>query len=1198
MTDFIITHETKDLKHTTGYWSGQSISCNLTPGLVVLRQPLSSDAICHEITLLQEQIATTYFKSYFTKWIGKNYLGAFKPEAVLSEYGTSWSDLQKQLRAKKYNKGRISRFIAEKWWQSHKDNPTNGIATKKLDRIPSHLSPLVIDWESLESDRTNNFILKICKLSQFKTRPSQKSYSNFSRLTPLEKIRVFVAALSLEERSLIEWALPFLSSASDEKNYFHGARSAIHAAAIVLAWLRARSLLILPLNLENIYPWLTDFEVWPKRQLSSQEAKPVIKAGLLNFIASTTSSHIDDLPANLLHIYGTDQFRPGFYQSLSGWLNHPAIQRKRPIFPIDQLQASNLIKNQHVDKWSPAWVKENCNDEWYDFACLWWLHSATDNHKKNALRNLLEWAWDERSFDTPWNITPTDLRNPHRPSYKGTYFSFLKKKTIIDKAACWSTSATLYRVASQYAQMPDSPALVQGLIINPFESLPNPFSTARKKSNKTHRSSIPSSIHEMMIDILLSTDSDGTPTFSWAEQVSTDSHRDIVKVPDPANPKKEIEVWCPSRAACLAILMLTPLRSAQARWLDQGLMDDECYDFETKIMVRNQHSLSKFRYPNGKSQKQQYGRPSGILQFSSDAITREQALSIYVNTNKTQLWNKLRPSGYEVPWPDGKNLLESDEPEQREKGKWLARVYRVIEYQMNWMARYNPNPQPISFFHSHENRSRTTELAEVKDSLPWFVPLFRDLSVSKFVSYSLHGKRYGAYCPVSKSKINHLYNLLAAETEKRCNSKYKRKIYLTVPGKKNSQPRCRFDLHSLRVTWVSRLFEMGIPVHIISEFIVGHATQLMTTLYLKIQPAHVREALIQGMDKNDHFSGIEALLEKEKRGDHLQEYLIGSNRQEDLSGYLSDDFVAIVPVEGGICPMGGKGSMCAEGAITGLHGDQKPDKAKDGAQVQGGCGNCRFFLTGPDFLLEQLLACNCLMLRMRSLGKEQKQLYVRLDEIKWRLHELPSEKLVQRQSLEAQKRVLSERITAYNELTSPLILEWCNRHEMLLESSNLLQDMNNSNDRRLTLLGNQHLTVNDFRVAAQETTEFGLVRGLIEQARIVKRQGYPLPEEPSRLLREFMNIILAETSPQNLLLRIPDELYATQAASVLAGWLYDEFGDMTIQKCIDQRKPIPMTSLQNKQLQCFTERIIENYQDKKNPVSTLLPKSEPKRVNK
>lgn len=153
-------------------------------------------------------------------------------------------------------------------------------------------------------------------------------------------------------------------------------------------------------------------------------------------------------------------------------------------------------------------------------------------------------------------------------------------------------------------------------------------------------------------------------------------------------------------------------------------------------------------------------------------------------------------------------------------------------------------------------------------------------------------------------------------------------------------------------------------------------------------------------------------------------------------------------------------------------------------------------------------------------------------------------------------------------------------------------------DRRLTLLGNQHLTVNDFRVAAQETTEFGLVRGLIEQARIVKRQGYPLPEEPSRLLREFMNIILAETSPQNLLLRIPDELYATQAASVLAGWLYDEFGDMTIQKCIDQRKPIPMTSLQNKQLQCFTERIIENYQDKKNPVSTLLPKSEPKRVNK
>jgi len=267
-----------------------------------------------------------------------------------------------------------------------------------------------------------------------------------------------------------------------------------------------------------------------------------------------------------------------------------------------------------------------------------------------------------------------------------------------------------------------------------------------------------------MIEILLSPNSDGYPTFSWAKRAITGPGRDIVRVPDPDNPKKIIETWCPSRAACLAILLLTPMRSVQARWLDQGLMDEECYDLEAKAMVPNQHPLRNFKYPNGNSHSRQYGRPSGILQFSSDLLTKQQALSIFVNTNKTQLWDPSRISGYEIPWPDGADLLLSEEPEQRAKGKWLARVYRVIEYQMKWMGRYDPFPQPVGFLHCGSDKSRTSDLVEIKESLPWFVPLFRDLS--KFVSYSVGNKTEGGYCPVTRAKINHLYNLLAVETEK------------------------------------------------------------------------------------------------------------------------------------------------------------------------------------------------------------------------------------------------------------------------------------------------------------------------------------------------------------------------------------------------------------------------------------------------
>ncbi len=294
--------------------------------------------------------------------------------------------------------------------------------------------------------------------------------------------------------------------------------------------------------------------------------------------------------------------------------------------------------------------------------------------------------------------------------------------------------------------------------------------------------------------------------------------------------------------------------------------------------------------------------------------------------------------------------------------------------------------------------------------------------------------------------------------------------------------------------------------------------------------------------------------------------------------------------------MGGRGSRCSDGAI--LSRTEKAAGRKPGP-VQGGCGNCRFFLTGPDFLFEQLRSCNILMVKMRSLGKEQKRLYTQADEIRWKIHDLSSKDIAKKQALELQRSVLSERINEYNEKLSPLTLEWCNRYEMLITSGQLLHSTDNPNERQPTLLGHQQLTVNDYDIIAQDTTEFGLVRGLIEQARIVTRQGYPLPEEPGRTLREFMTILLAESSPGNLLLRIPDELYATQAASVLAGWLYDEFGDSAIQECIDQRKTLPMTKTQNKHLQSFTERLVAEFNiENRTPTSILLPGSEQERMKK
>lgn len=1193
MKKFHISKETTRLKQAIGYWSEQRIFCNPTHDQIIILQEKNNADLLNEISSALDSITKIHLQSYFQKWLGRSYIGPLKIDAVLKKQGITRTQLQDQLQKKKYKNEKISKDLSDIWWHHHKSNPQEGIDISKLHKIPNTLSALLIDWTSLTTDTEENFIAKICKLSQLSTRVEQSAAPNAPRLKPAEKIQFYLANLSAEERSLVQWALPFISPASDKKSYFHGVRCSIHAAAAVLAWFRTRKILVLPLHFENVHSWLKEFSVWPSKILSGREARNAIQGGLFDFIASSTSASVNDIPQNLLDLYGTDNFKSGFYNHLAQWLKHPVIEKGRHVFPIDKLQLLNQKHSQYEGKWTLKWIKTNCNEEWYDFAYLWWQHDISDSSKIATLRCYLEWAWEDRSFSSPWDIKSEDLRNPHRLSFKGTFQYFLKNRNIVDKSSRWSNSATLCRIVYQLAQLPDAPCLIQGPIKNPFASINNPFSKSQPRLNKTPRSSLLPTIHEMMIEILLSPDQDGAPTYSWARQISEDAGLDIVKVPDPENPSKVITIWCPSRAACLAVLLLTPFRVAQARWLDQGLMDTECYDFSTKSMVQNQHILRNFTYKNGKSHEEQYGTPSGVLQFSSDLLSKERALCIYVNTNKTQLWNGLKRTGYKVPWPDGSQLLASNEPTLREKGKWLARVYRVIESQMNWMNRYDPNPHPLSFFQSREDRKRVTDLAEVESNMPWFVPLFRDLSLAKFVTDSHLGIPFRSSPPVSRSKIDHLYYLLAVETEKQFKRKTDQEIsLLTTPDKDNARPRCKFDLHSLRVTWISRLFEMGVPGHIISEYVAGHATALMTIHYLKCQPVDVREKLLQAALNGETSGGFEALEKQYRSRIDAERLLVAQKKNTDIFDLLPDDFTSFAPVEGGLCPMGGKGSMCSQGGIEERHEKNNSSNETGYTHVNGGCGNCRFFLTGPDFIIEQLFTCNYLMLKMRALGREEKQIYLQLDEIKHELCHLTPKATLRAQRLEREKNLLSERIKSLEELLSSQCIEWFNRYEMLLASFDLLLKQNNGQEGgKLILLGGTHLTIDDFSIESQESTDFGLVRTIIEQARIVKRQGIPLPEDASRMLREFMNIILTENSPQNLLLQIPDQEYATQAASVLAGWLHDTLGeenDKTIQRCIDQRIPLPLSRLKNKDLQTLAENVIKNFGNKNELKSTNI----------
>lgn len=1171
-----VTDDKSLVSKGVGYWSQREIFFNTLDDPFLLRDDISFEEILQNIRSLSDYLAQEHLAAYLEGWIGKNYNGVFSLDDISALPTNDWSVLCDELLRQKYSESEIASHIAEAWWGQHKEQPYNGIDKAQLHRLPSVLAPLFIDWQSVEAREPKDFIARLYSLSQLNTRLDRFGYADLGEINSAERMRLLITNLPARERAMTRWVVPILASESDLKLFYHGMMRAIDAASCLLVWLRAQNLLLLPANTDRVAQWVTEFSVWPDTTLDDDDAQQAIRTGLPRLMVSSTINGLNDIPKNLLELFPAQKIAPGLLYTLRNWLTRPDIAANRPVFPVDYLLPHYQRAKTHIHKWSPEWVSSYINDEWGQFANIWWLHKTTDNHKRNSLRSLLEWAWFKQSFQSPWDIRPENLRNPHRPDIQDTYFHYLKAGAIDNRASCWQGSAILYKVVCQYAVLPDSPYPDHSIIRNPFKEIDNPFQHINKRGNKTPRSRMLPSIQEMMIDVLLDPDENGQPTFTWAKSAFGYSSSDWVAIPDPDNPGKNIRVWNPSRAACLAVLLLTPLRGAQARWLDQGLMDSKIYDLLSGKMVANKHALKNFRYANGKTHEAQYGRNSGVLQYYSDPLNGQEELCLFINTNKTQMWDGTKKTGYEMPWPDGRELLNSELPELRDQGRWLARLYDVIRYQLSWMYQYDPDPKPLSFFDVREDRGRTTDLADVRDALPYFVPLFRNLDHIGWTSYNLNGEPVLARRPVSKSSLESLYNRLAEETEKRLRDQGI-EIYLTMKDESGSGCKCTYGIHSLRVAGISRLIEMGVPAHIVQEYVAGHQAIATTIYYLKHSPFYLREQLLKAMTEQDVCEGMEVVLERLRSGQLAHNAIFANNPRFDNDvDELPKDYAAFAPVEGGLCPMGGVGSRCDQGGIADQVNEGSGEVNSIYGQVQGGCGNCRFFLTGPDFMLQQVLAANSLMLKLRAMGRERKQLYTQLDLIKNELHSVSHEHSARRQRLEMEKFGLLEKLKDCDERLAPLILEWVNRYKYLQASQDMMgkRIAEGSNASSLVLIGSQTLTEQDFSIEVLQSNDFGLVRMTIEQARFYQRKGIPMPDDASRMLREFVNIILAEHSPENLLLKVPDPVYATHAASIIAGWLSEKVGDEAIQESIDERRPLTLTLEQKVTLKKLVDTVI------------------------
>lgn len=609
---------------------------------------------------------------------------------------------------------------------------------------------------------------------------------------------------------------------------------------------------------------------------------------------------------------------------------------------------------------------------------------------------------------------------------------------------------------------------------------------------RTHRYAFGSELLDFLREILLDRDESGKPTLNWAKNHPSMGN-DWTTECDVKN-KETVHVWWPGRAIVLYVLLTVPVRAYQARWLDEGIGDEFIYDFSRQEMIRNPHPLAE------------NGRRESVFRMMRDPFHDTSFLGIYVDTNKTKVYDPTVVRGYEIPWPN-------------------EEFFSVLQIMQEWNRRFFPNPQPVTF----ADDSAIIISEGVKPYLPKFYPLFRDKT-------SFGGR--SPDLPPTTGKIRELWNRLLAEAEKRL-KEHGKEVHLVdwVPDKKSNNskqlvPRARFDLHSLRVSGITSLIEKGIPVHIVSEYIAGHATIVMTLYYEKTHPAKVREILLRAQDNaKADLDGCLALI------DHLDDpasVLVWNNfdyhHNDALSALNSNKGLWTVELDG-ICP----GTICEEGG--------PPDASGDPTAVPtGACGLCRYYITGPAFLYGQMQKLNNLMYSMREKGEVLKEL---------RLKEIDLEDGDNRRIL-TETRGRRERIE--RELKD-IMREWHNRYRMYQTSLSMLDAYERQKKREKDAMSKKGgeslmplLTPNSeegFKPIAKEATNLGLVRQITLMNEILG--NFDLRKGPIKEYEEILNTILMNNGFEAFLLTVSKEKRVA-AANMLGEFLINSIGEAEVER--------------------------------------------------
>lgn len=651
----------------------------------------------------------------------------------------------------------------------------------------------------------------------------------------------------------------------------------------------------------------------------------------------------------------------------------------------------------------------------------------------------------------------------------------------------------------------------------------NPLPVERYKSvnkGETHREVMPTHLLSLAMKILVEDD------FAWAKKIGRIT--DTIRWLNPVSNKYEV-VWSPVRAYALLIKLLLPARTYQVRMVDSGEGDTYRYTNEgiwTKNTEKHAPNLGSAIVENGIFRK--YDRKDG-----------SQGAIFFFNTNKTADINNI-VNGYIMPW---------------ERKEALDIFLKLRE----WQEKFNPVNGP-TFWKDIVELKKTKHKDDLeKMGKNYF--LFRDPVT-----------RYRPDLPVTDVRIRNLWLKLMNELELRLKETNQllpsgEPIKLILTRDKSGGPSsATFDLHTLRVTLITAMYESGIPPEYLAK-IVGHATVIMTLYYIKIDNEALSLKMDEALLKWQQKSQMEMLGFIKKASRKELEQAVAFSSSSALDVISSSTSIGFLVMDHGICPVSAK--RCNEGL-------ESHDAASNVTQYQavpGGaanCTRCRFFLTGPAFLFGLEAHVNNLIYRLKEASFEYETTQSRFDVLTDTYAEALSQKLpfFDQRELEKSETMMEALTLEVDEIALSL-------QSAYVLTEQCIHIVNKTGGKEFSLISVGD--INNLEAVFSEENDFYQLNYICKKATIYKNLNikWKLPNlERARMFDRMLRNSGVE--PKFTLLNDVDLLHI---ANAMSEFLYTRLGANNVHDLVDGRTTLKALGIDRTFLEKFDEIKPKNFID-------------------